>query len=150
MAGGELALFHQLPYGGGQAQQAQGIGDGAAGFAHLLGGFLLGHVIGLDQGLETGGFLHGIQVLPLEVFDHGQLGGLPVVGFDDDHRHLLEPRDPGGPPAALTGNDLVIAGGKLAHRQRLDDTVFTDGVRQFCQRGLVKGLPGLGGTALHL
>ena len=89
MAGGEFALFHQLADGGRQSQQPQGVGDGAAGFAHPLGRLLLSHVVVFNEGLETSGFLHGVQVLSLEVFDHGQLSGLAIVGLDDDGGHLL-------------------------------------------------------------
>lgn len=54
------------------------------------------------------------------------------------------------PPAALAGNDLVIAGGQTADRQGLDDTVDADGFGQIGQRLLVKALPGLVQPRLHL
>ena len=59
-------------------------------------------------------------------------------------------RHAGGAPAALAGDDLIVAGLQLPHRQRLDDAVLADGVRQIGQRVGVKLLPGLGGAALHL
>ena len=149
MARGQRFFLQFFLNGGLQLQQPQGVGDGAAGFADALGGLLLGHVVLLGQGLIPHGLLHGIQVLPLEVLDHGQLGGLPVVGLDDRHRHLLQACQPGSTPAAFAGNDLIVPGGQLPHGQRLDDAVFPDGIRQLGQRLLVKVLPGLGGIALH-
>ena len=147
---GELALSHQFGGSRGEGQQAQGVGHGAAGFAHPLGSLLLGHVVGLNQGLEPGGLLHGVQVLPLEVFDHGQLGGLAVIGLHDNDGHFLKARQPRSPPAPFSGDDLIVAGGQLPDGKRLDDTVLSDGVGQFCQGCLVKVLARLGGTAFHL
>ena len=86
---------------------------------------------GFNQGLEPGGFLHGVQILPLEVFNHGQLSGLAVVGFHDDYRHFLQACQSGGPPAAFTSNDLIVARGQLPHGEGLDDAVFRNGIRQF-------------------
>lgn len=81
-----------MTHGRRQAQEPQGIGHGAAGLADPLRSLFLGHVIGLNQGLESGGFFHGVQVLSLEVFNHGQLGGLAVVGLHDDDGNLLQAR----------------------------------------------------------
>lgn len=84
MSGGELALFHQRPHRRGEPQQPQGIGHGAAGLAHALGRLLLGHVVIFNQRLKPGGLLHGVEVLPLEIFDHGQLCGLSVIRLHDN------------------------------------------------------------------
>ena len=150
MAGGELVLLYQLPDSRRQVQKPQGVGHGAAGLAHPAGGLLLGHMIGFNQGLEAGCFLHGVQILPLEVFNHGQLRGLAVVRLHDDDGNFLQACHPGGPPAALTGDDLIVAGGEPAHGQGLDNTVLLNGGGQLRQRRLVKVLTGLGGAALHL
>ena len=150
MTGGELSLLHQLGHRRRQGQQPQRVGHGAAGFAHSGRGLLLGHVIRFHQGLEASGFLYGVQILPLEVFDHGQLGGLAVIGLHDNDGHFLKARQPRSPPAPFSGDDLIVAGGQLPDGKRLDDTVLSDGVGQFCQGCLVKVLARLGGTAFHL
>ena len=150
MTGGEPVLLHQLGHRGGEIQQPEGIGDGAAGLAHTLGRLLLGHVIRLDEGSEAGGLLHGVQIFPLEVFNQGQLHDLAVVRLDDQHRHLVQTGLPGGAPAALTGDDLVVAGGQAADGDGLENAVGGDALRQIAQSVRVKLLSGLGGVGLHL
>ena len=150
MSAGQLALLHQRPHLFRQVQQPQCIGHGAAGLAHPLGGFLLRQTVLLHQRAVALGFLHGVQILTLEVFDHGQLHGLAVVGLDDHHRHLCQPGHPRRPPPPFTGDDLIVAGLQLPHGQRLDDAVYPDGVRQVTEGLRLKALSGLGGAALHL
>ena len=94
--------------------------------------------------------LHGVQVLPLEVLDEAQLHDLPVVGLDDDGGDLFQPRLPGGPPAALPGDDLIVSRGQPAHRQGLEQPMLTDGLRQVGQGFLVKVFSGLVQARLHL
>ena len=126
------------------------VGHGLAGDQDPLRCLLLGEAVVLHQHLVALSFLHGAQVLPLEVLDHGQLGGLAVVGLDHHHGDLSEACQPGGPPAALAGNNLVVAGAELPDGQGLDDAVLTNGLRQLLQLLLIKVLPGLSGAALHL
>ena len=97
VSAGEPPVLHHGPHGGTQLQQAHCVGYGGPGLAHPLGRLLLGHVVLLHQRLVALGFLHGVQILPLEVLDHGQLHGLAVVGLDDDGRHLPGRRGLHGP-----------------------------------------------------
>ena len=150
MAVGQPPVLHHGTHRRTQVQQPQGVGHHGAGLAHPLGGLLLREVILLHELPIALGLLDGVQILPLQVFDHGQLHGLAVVGFNDDGRHLVKPRHAGSPPAALAGDDLVVARLQLAHRQGLDDAVLPNGVRQIRQRIGVKLLAGLSGTAFHL
>ena len=150
MAGGELPVRHQLLEGRGEVQKPHGVGHGAAGLAHPPGRLLLGHAVVGNQGPEALGLLHGVQVLPLEVLDHSQLHGLLVVRLDHHSGDLRQLRHPGGPPPPLSGDDLIVAGGELPHRQGLDDPVLPDGVRQLLQLLLIEALPGLGPAALDL
>ena len=103
----------------------------------------------VHQRAETRRLLHGVQVLPLEVLHQGQLHDLPVVGLDDQHRDLFEARHSGGPPAALPGDDLIVAVPGLPDRQGLDEPVLGDGVRQGLHGLGLKLLPGLEGVRLH-
>ena len=150
VTGGQLALGQQGAHGSAQIQQAQDIGHIAAAFAHPLGGFFLRQIVVLHQHLIALGFFDGVQILALEVFDHGQLHGLAVVGLNDQHRHLGQARHPGGPPAALAGDDLIVARGQLADGQRLDNAVLTDGFGQILQRLIVEVLAGLLAVGFHL
>ena len=109
MAGGEVALLNEPLDLLGQGQQPHGVGHRGAGFAHPVGGLLLGQAVVLDEAPVSRGLLHGVQVLPLEIFNEAQLHHLSVVGFDDGGGDFLQPRHAGRPPAALPGDDLIIA-----------------------------------------
>ena len=150
MPAGQPAVLHHGPHRLAQVQQPQGVGHGGTGLAYTFGRFLLGHVVLLHQHLVPLGLFDGVQILTLQVLDHGQLHGLAVVGLNDHSRHLSQPRHTGGAPPALTGNDLVIAGLELPHRQRLDDAVLPDGVGQVGQCIGVKQLARLGRAGLYL
>ena len=150
MARGEPALLHQLPHGRGEGQQAQCVGHGAAGLAYAPGGLLLGEAVAVHQRLEAGGFLHGVQVLPLEVLHHGQLSGLAVIGLHHQDGDFGETCQTRRPPAALACDDLIVAALQTADREGLQDAVLPDGLRQLLQRVGIKCLAGLGRTVLHL
>lgn len=109
MAGGELALLQQQVYRVGKGQQPQGVGNGGAGLAHPLGRLLLGETVFAHEHLVAVGLFNRVQILPLEVFDQAQLHHLAVVGLNDDGGDFAQARQLGGPPAALPGDDLVVA-----------------------------------------
>ena len=150
MTGREISLLDEPLDLLREGQQAHGVGHGGAGLAHPMGGLLLGEAILLDEGPVTGGLFHGVQVLTLEVFDEADLHDLPVVGLDDQGRNFQQARHPGGPPAAFTGDDLVIARGQAPHRQGLQNPVLTDGLGKFCQGFFVKMFSGLVQARFHL
>ena len=150
MSGGQDAFGQQCAHRGGQVQQPQDVGHVGAAFAHPLGGFLLSQAVVLHQGFVSFCFFNGIEILALQVFNHGQLHGLAVVGFDDEHRHLAEAGHPSGSPAAFAGDDLIITRGQFAHCQRLQNAVPADGIRQILQGCFVKLFAGLFAVGLHL
>ena len=114
-----------------------------------LGGFLLGQAEFVHQGLVAQGLFHAVQVLALQVLYQGQLLGLPVVGLDDHCGDLAEPRHPAGPPAPLSGDNLVVALAGFPDGKGLDNPVDADGVRQCGQLLFVKVLSGLLRVGLH-
>ena len=79
-----------------------------------------------------------VQILPLQVLDQRQLHHRAVVGLEDQHRHLGESGLPRGTPAALTGDDLVVAVARGADGQRLDDAVLADRFRKLGKLLLVE------------
>ena len=150
VAGGQPALDHQLPHGGGQGGEPQGVGDGGAGLAHPGGQLLLGQPEVGEQGQVALRLLHRVEVFPLEVFDQAQLQHLPVVRLDDDHRHLPAAGQLGGPPAALPGDDLIVPGGQPPDCEGLDNAVFPDGGGQIGQGVFIEPLSGLVQPGLYL
>ncbi|MPM78825.1 hypothetical protein SDC9_125840 [bioreactor metagenome] len=56
---------------GGQGEQAQGVGDGGAGFSKPPGRFFLRQAGRVHQLTDGGGLLHGVEILTLQVLDKG-------------------------------------------------------------------------------
>ena len=130
MARGQLSLAQLLQHLGAKAQQPQGVGNGRAGFSHLLGGVLLGQAVFLNQCLIAQCFFHRVQILPLKVFDQRQLHGFPVIRLNDHCRDITQVCQPGCPPAPFTGDDLIVTVGQLPDGQRLNHSVYRDGIGQ--------------------
>ena len=134
-----------------QRQQAQAVGDGAAAFTQLFGSRFLRQAVLFNQLVAALGYLDGIQVLALQVFDQRQGCGLFVRYILDDDRHLIQPGQPGGTPAALARNDDV-AGAQLfgAYSNGLQQAVFGNAVGQLVQRIVIELLAGLRGVWFDL
>ena len=66
-----------------------------------------------------------------------------IVDAFDDGRHLLEARDPGGPPAPLAGHELEVTVGPRPHEDGLQDAVLADRRGEVLEGLLVEALPGL-------
>ena len=79
------------------------------------------------------GFLDGIQVFALEVFDERHFQHIAVTGGADDDGDFRQPEADAGAPPALAGNQLKAAV-YFADDQRLNDAVLADGLDQFGQR----------------
>jgi hypothetical protein len=75
---------------------------------------------------------------------------LTVIGLHYHNRHLVQPGNPGGAPAAFAGDNLIVSGLQPANGQRLNDAVFLNGVGKIRQRCFVKLLAWLRGAAFHL
>ena len=131
---------------GGQLQQSQEIGHGTAALANLVAHFLLGHVTFVDEALVGDGHLNGVQVLAMDVFDEGQFKHLLIVSHADEHRNLGQTCHFGGPQSALAGNELVFVVAEFPDRNRLDHTLFLDGLCQLFQGCFVEFRSGLEGV----
>ena len=113
-------------------------------FADLEGDVLLGELELPDQLRVTLGFLQGIEVLALQILDEGQLEDGAIIGLADDDGHVRQTQELGCPPAPLAGDEFEMAVA-FADDQRLDDSLFADGVREFAQRFGAKSLRGCSG-----
>ena len=147
MPGGKNALLQKRQHLIRQSQQAQSVGDGGPGLAHLLSYLLLGQTIFIHQDLIASSLLGRIQVLPLEVFNQAQLHDLPVIRLNND---VGQPGGLGRPPPAFTGDNLIVAGGQPPNRKGLNNAVDSDRFSEIGQCRLVKSLSRLVQSRLDL
>ena len=110
----------------------------------------LRHAELLHEQLIAFGFLDRVEVLSLEVLDQRELHDLALPCLEHHCGDLFQPCEAGGTPAALAGDDLVIAVlFAAAHGDRRDDAVQADALRQLLERLLVKDLARLVGIWLN-
>ena len=107
-----------------QRQQPERIRYGWAGLPDPLRRLVLRETVLLHQRPIALCFFHRIQVLALEVFHKRQLGSQLVVGLNNARRYLSQARKPCRPPAALAGDELIVAGVQFSHGNGLYDAVF--------------------------
>ena len=67
-----------------QFQQPQRVGHDGAAFADLAGDFLLGELELFGQLRVAVGFLDGVEIFALEIFDERQFQHRAVIGLADD------------------------------------------------------------------
>ncbi len=142
MALRDFALLDHPLHVGRQLQQADQIRHGRAIDVDAGGDFFLRAMVLVDVPLERLRLFDRVEVLPLDVFDDGQLGHLAVVDVADLHRHLAPVGGLGGAEPALAGDELVAVADAADH-QRLQDAVGADAVRQVGDLGLFERLPRL-------
>ena len=147
LPGRDRPVGEELPRLRRQLEHAQQVRHGGAAAADFRGGLGLGVPHGLHQVLDGLGLLQGIQVPALDIFHQGQFLHLLFRIVPHQDRHGLQLRQPGRPQAPLAGDEFIVQA-LPADDQGLDNAVFPDGVRQFGQFVLVKGLAGLPGVRL--
>ena len=104
---------------GRQLEQAHEVGDGRAVLADADGHLVLGEAEVAAQALEGARLLDRVEVLAQQVLDDGHLHGLLVGDVADERGDGGEAGLARGFPAALAGDDLVVAAGDGAHHDRL-------------------------------
>jgi hypothetical protein len=94
------------------------------------------------------GFFEGVEVFSLKILNESQLQHRSIVGLADDDGYFLEAAELGGAPTAFPGDKLEeVAFGP--NHERLDDSLFPDGVGKFFQGSFREILAGLEWTGLH-
>ncbi len=144
-----------------QVEQAQQVAGGAARTPHGLRGLLVREAKLAQQPLQALRLFERIEVFALDVFDQRH-GGRRLVGHvAHQHRHRVQPGQPGRPKAPLAGDDfihrartahglglpllrlpgsqaaLAIVLGQAAHQNRLHDALRLDAFGQLVQRAFV-------------
>src|SRR5262249_4388018 len=107
---------------GGQAQQAQGVGDRRAVLADALSQRVLRVAVLFDQAIHRLGKLDRIEILALDVLDQRQLEGLSSRDVAPHHQHLLQ-------VGALRGSPAISSKSSLPGRRRT-----TSGSSKPCSR----------------
>ena len=148
MALRQARLPQALPHRLRQPQQPQLVGHGGLGAAQLFRRLLLTEPVAVDEPGDGGGLLEAVQIPALEILDEGQHPGVLLVHPGHQTGHLPQTRDPGGPQAALAG-DQLIALLRAADGQGLQNAVGADAGGQLLQAGLVKMAAGLLGIGMQ-
>ena len=132
MAHGKAALRQPAADVRVQFQQPHAIGDRRAALADFLRDILLPQAEFLGQPREGQRFFDRVQVLALQVLDERELQHLLVGRRADNGRRLQQADLARRAPAALPGDELILAI-PLPHDERLDDAVLADGIDQLLQ-----------------
>src|SRR5699024_10214100 len=94
-------------YVGRELQKTQFVGDGALAETEPARGLLLAEVEELYEVGDAARGLNEVEVLTLEVFDHGQQTGLLHVYVQDDAGDARKSRELGGAQPPFSGHELV-------------------------------------------
>ena len=140
MALGEVVVQHELPLVGVQLQEPQLVGEGGLRHAQTFGSLGLGAVPQHHHILHALCLFKGVQVGSLDVFQQAQRRGLLVAVVAEDGRdggHLCQPA---GTEPPLPCHQLIAAIRQLPHRDRLQQTVLPDALRQ-CRKLLLAEFP---------
>jgi len=132
-----------------ELEEAQGIGDGGAWFAHALGGGFGGELeIAQEAGVAVG-FLDWIQTFALEILDEPEDGGGCVARGADARGDGFDAEKLEGAPAAFARDELVFVA-VLADDDGLKKALGGNAVGEFLQLGgreIAAGLRGAGDDA---
>ena len=125
-----------------EAQEPQLVRHGRLALAHLPRRLLLTETPGLHQARKALGLLDKIKVAPLQILHQRQHPGRLFVDRRHQARRLRQPGHArrAQPPLA---RDQLIAVFPAAHRQRLQNAVLPDRIRQLLQARRIKDPPRL-------
>ena len=122
----------------GELQQANVIGDGGAVLAQAYPEVFVREFALVDQSFERNGNFDGVQVFALNVLNQRHFEEGLVVDFADVSRHFFESGQLRCAKPPFAGDDLVLVGSNLVHRDGLDDAQFADALSELFQQVRVK------------
>src|SRR4051794_7824366 len=105
----DLLRTHGLLYILGEFQEPDQVRDGGAVEAQAAGEFFLSPAVVDEVVAERDRLFQRVQVLALEVLDHGDLADLAVIEFQDSGREVVEPGLNARAEASLAGDELKPA-----------------------------------------
>ncbi|MCY1531745.1 hypothetical protein D9M68_669810 [compost metagenome] len=106
-----------------QFQQTQVVGYRTAFFLHAFGHLFLCKGTFFHQSLIAQGYLNGIQVFPLQVFQQRHFQQFLIIRFTDICRYIFKAGHFGRSPPALSRDQLIVAISQFNHRYRLYNIV---------------------------
>jgi hypothetical protein len=134
----QCAARNQLLYRPRQPQEAQHLGYKRPALANPLRDLFVCQTKIVGERTECSRFFERIEVCPLDVLDQRQLELLLRCGFFDDYRNSCQPGTAHGTPAALAGDQLVIAAHQLGYDQGLEQSVLANGCCKLFERMLIE------------
>ena len=114
-------------------EESQGIGDTGAAAPDTLRDVFLAKIEFRGQTRKSLGFVDGVEVGALEVFDESEFEHVAIGGLTDNNGSFGQAGSLRGPPAAFTGDQFKFRP-NFANDEWLNDTAFFNGVGQFLER----------------
>ena len=116
------------PYFVRQLEQTQRIGNMTAAFSYHFTKIVLGIAILGNQLLIALCFLKRVKVGTLHILDDGNLKCCPVINVAHNNRNFHQASHLGSSPAAFTGDNFISVIRRMAHHNRLHNSVLTNGL----------------------
>src|SRR5262249_39559484 len=113
----------------GELEQANQVGDGRAVQPEPAGQFVLGPAVAGQVIAEGGRLVDRVQVLALEVLDHGQLEDAPIIQVEYPRGDLVKLGLDAGAEPSFAGDELV-ARTDGADQYRLEHAMLPERVGQ--------------------
>ena len=132
-----------------EIEEPQRVGNRRPCLTDSIGDLFVRHAEQFAQLLVGASGVDRVEVRPLEVLHEGELELILLAGLPNDGGDPVEPSHPGGPQAALTG-DEAVAVQRLRHQDGLQDAVGGDACRELGERLVLEGGSWLVGVALDL
>jgi hypothetical protein len=131
------AFDHHLLHARRQGKQPHQIGDMAARLVNNPGQRFLAMPVILDKPLISLRFFNGIEILALDILHQRDFQRRRIGEVADDHRHFVQLRTLGCPPAPLAGDDLVAGTGRTDDNG-LDQPTCGDRLGKLFERRIVE------------
>jgi hypothetical protein len=132
MAHGEAVLSKEILDVGGELEEAEGVGDGAAVLAGAAGDVIVAEVELTREPVEGVGDLDGVEILALYVLDQRDFEQVLIGDVLDYGRDVGQAGEFCGAPAAFPSDEL-IAVAEGPDDEGLDDAIGQDGIGEFLE-----------------
>jgi hypothetical protein len=129
---GETVLGDELLDVGRELEETERVGNGAALLSGAAGDLVVTKVKVVGEPFEGMRDFDGVEILPLDVLDEGDLEEAIIGDVLNEDRDVGDTGEAGGTPAPFAGHELVPAVARSDH-EGLNDTVGADGIGEFLE-----------------